>query len=120
MHLVHGRLLTRFAVLKANTSSVIRQGMFASKDGLAGARHGELASRPRVRVRAAFKEEAPELAVRAALEKVKAAIVDGPSVAGFYLLDVSIDGQGIGSADGAVRALRGCGEVIRFAEIAAQ
>ena len=82
--------------------------MFASKDGLAGARHGELACRPRVRVRAAFKEEAPELAVRAALEKVKAAFVHVPSVAGFYLVDVPIDGHGIRSADGAVRALRGC------------
>jgi hypothetical protein len=39
-------------------------------------------SGPQARLRVAFKEEAPERAIRATLGELKAMIVDGPSAAG--------------------------------------
>ncbi len=75
-------------------------------------------SGPRVRLRVAFKEEATEQAMRAALGEVRAAIVDGPSAAGFYLIDVPLDGGSVRTAEDALRAFRKHPEVIRFADLA--
>ena len=74
----------------------------------------------RVRLRVAFVEQAPEHAIRAVLGEVKATIVDGPSAAGFYLIDVPLDGGGVKSPEEVRRALRARPEVVRFAELAAK
>ena len=73
----------------------------------------------RVRLRVAFVEQAPEQAIRAALGELRATIVDGPSAAGFYLIDVPLDGGSLMTPEEVVRALRERPEVIRFAELAA-
>jgi len=70
---------------------------------------------PRVRLRVAFVEQAPERAIRIVLEEVQATIVDGPSAAGFYLIDVPLLNGAERSRD---QVLRGRSEVIRFAEVA--
>ena len=75
-------------------------------------------SDPRVRLRVAFVEQAPERAIRIVLEEVRATIVDGPSAAGFYLIDVPLLNGAGRSRDQVLRALRGRSEVIRFAEVA--
>ena len=64
----------------------------------------------------AFSEEAPEKGIRAVLGELKATIVDGPSAAGFYVIDVPLDG-GLKTPPEAVRALRGRPDVVRFAEL---
>lgn len=74
----------------------------------------------RVRLRVAFVEQAPEQAIRATLAEIRATIVDGPSAAGFYLIDVPLDGGAVKSPEEARRALRARPEVVRFAELAAQ
>ena len=76
-------------------------------------------SGPRVRVRVAFVEQAPEQAIRAALGQLNATIVNGPTAAGFYLIDVPLDAAGK-SAKGVLQVLRGNSEVIRFAELVSQ
>lgn len=73
---------------------------------------------PRVRLRIAFREETPEQAIRAVLGEMKATIMDGPSAAGFYLIDVPLHSDSVRTPDEALRALRGRTEVIRFAELA--
>jgi hypothetical protein len=77
-------------------------------------------SGPRARLRVAFKEEAVEKAIRAALGELRAIIVDGPSPAGFYLIDVPLDGGAVRTPEEAVRTLRERHEVIRFAELTGQ
>lgn len=77
-------------------------------------------SGPRVRLRVAFVEQGPERAIRAVLGELKATIIDGPSAAGFYLIDVALDGGAVKTPGEALRALRGRSEVIRFAELVAQ
>ena len=77
-------------------------------------------SGPRVRLRVAFVEQAPEQAIRAVLGEVKATIVDGPSAAGFYLIDVRLDGGLVKSPEEALRVLSRRAEVIRLAELVAQ
>lgn len=57
--------------------------------------------------------------IRAALSGVKATIVDGPSAAGYYLIDVSLDGDLKTPLD-AMQALRGRPDVVRFAELSSQ
>lgn len=74
---------------------------------------------PRVRLRVAFVEQASEQAIRAALGGVKATIVDGPSVAGYYLIDVSLDGD-LKTPPDAIQALRRRPDVVRFAELSSQ
>jgi len=49
---------------------------------------------------------------------MKATIMDGPSAAGFYLIDVPLGTGSVRTPDEALRALRGRAEVIRFAELA--
>lgn len=63
------------------------------------------------------REQAPERAIRIVLEEVQATIVDGPSAAGFYLIDVPLLNGAGRSRDQVLRALRGRSEVIRFAEV---
>ncbi|MBI4381332.1 MAG: zf-HC2 domain-containing protein [candidate division NC10 bacterium] len=77
-------------------------------------------SGPRVRLRVAFVEQAPERSIRAALGELHATIVDGPSAAGFYVIDVPLDGSAVRTPEEAVRTLRERHEVIRFAESAVQ
>jgi hypothetical protein len=77
-------------------------------------------SGPRVRLRVAFVEQAREQAIRAVLGEMKATIVDGPSSAGFYLIEVPLDGGAVKSPEEARRALRARPEVVRFAELAVQ
>jgi len=74
----------------------------------------------RVRLRVAFVEQATERAIRAALGEVRATIVDGPSSAGFYLIDVPLDGGVVRTSEEALRALRGRIQVVRFAELSSQ
>jgi len=76
-------------------------------------------SGPRVRLRVAFVEQAREQAIRSVLGELKATIVDGPSAAGFYLIDVPLDG-GLKTPPEALRALRGRPDVVRFAELSSQ
>jgi hypothetical protein len=68
----------------------------------------------------AFSEEAPEQAIRAVLGELKATIADGPSPAGFYLIDVPLDGGSLQTPDEALRALLSRTTVVRFAELAAE
>lgn len=75
-------------------------------------------SGPRARLRVAFNEGAPERTIRITLNELKAMIVDGPSSAGFYLIDVPLHSDSVKTPDEALRALRGRTEVIRFAELA--
>ena len=86
---------------------------------LTGPTIAERHSGPRVRLRVAFSEEAPEKGIRAVLGELKATIVDGPSAAGFYVIDVPLDG-GLKTPPEAVRALRGRPDVVRFAELSSQ
>jgi len=72
---------------------------------------------PRVRLRIAFREETPEQAIRAVLGEMKATIIDGPSAAGFYLIEMPLDGGSLQTPDAALRALRSRATVIRFAEL---
>jgi len=74
-------------------------------------------SGPRVRLRVAFVEQAREQAIRAVLGELKATIVDGPSAAGFYLIDMPLDGGSVQTPDAALRALRSRATVLRFAEL---
>ncbi len=74
----------------------------------------------RVRLRVAFVEQAPEQAIRAALGEVRATIVDGPSAAGFYLIEVPLDVEAVRTSEEALRALRGRIQVVRFAELSSQ
>ena len=83
---------------------------------LTGPTIAERHSGPRVRLRVAFSEEAPEKAIRAVLGELHAMIVDGPSAAGFYVIDVPLDG-GLKTPPEALRALRGRPDVVRFAEL---
>lgn len=77
-------------------------------------------SGPRVRLRVAFVEQASERSIRATLGGLQQArIVDGPSPAGFYLIDVPLEG-GLRAPEDALRAFRKHPEVIRFAELATQ
>jgi hypothetical protein len=73
----------------------------------------------RVRLRVAFVEQAPERAIRIVLEEVQATIVDGPSAAGFYLIDVPLD-RGLKTPPEALRALRGRPDVVRFAALSSR
>jgi len=84
---------------------------------LTGPTIAERHSGPRVRLRVAFSEEAPEKGIRAVLGELKATIVDGPSAAGFYVIDVPLDGGSVQTPDAALRALRSRATVIRFAEL---
>ncbi len=77
-------------------------------------------SGPLIRPLVAFKEDAPELAIRAALGQMKAIIEDGPTTAGFYLIDVPLDGGSVKSSEQALRALRGHAGIIRFVDLVAQ
>lgn len=77
-------------------------------------------SGPRVRLRVAFVEQAPEQAIRAVMGEIGATIVDGPSAAGFYLIDVPLDGGAVKSPEEARRALRARPEVVRFAELSSR
>jgi hypothetical protein len=72
----------------------------------------------RVRLRVAFVEQATEQAIRIVLEEVRATIVDGPSAAGFYLIDVPLLNGAGRSRDQVLRVLRGRSGVIRFTEVA--
>jgi len=72
----------------------------------------------RVRLRVAFVEQATERAIRAVMGEIGATIVDGPSAAGFYLIDVPLLNGAGRSRDQVLRVLRGRSEVIRFAEVA--
>jgi hypothetical protein len=67
----------------------------------------------------AFVEQAPERAIRIVLEEVQATIVDGPSAAGFYLIDVPLD-RGLKTPPEALRALRGRPDVVRFAALSSR
>jgi hypothetical protein len=87
---------------------------------LTGPTIAERHSGPRVRLRVAFSEEAPEQAIRAVLGELKATIADGPSAAGFYLIDVPLDGGSLQTPDEALRALLSRTTVVRFAELAAE
>ncbi len=75
-------------------------------------------SGPRVRIRVAFGEQAPEQAIRTLLGEVKATIVDGPSAAGFYLIEVPLNGGAVRTPEEALRVLRARAAVIQFAELA--
>lgn len=86
---------------------------------LTGPSTSEQPTGPRVRLRVAFVEQASEQAIRTLLSEVKATIVDGPSAAGYYLIDASLDGDLKTPLD-AMQALRGRSRVIRFAELASQ
>lgn len=77
-------------------------------------------SGPQARLRVAFKEDAPERTIRTTLGELKAMIVDGPTAAGFYLIDVPLHSDSVRTPDEALRALRGRAEVIRFVELAPQ
>jgi hypothetical protein len=66
----------------------------------------------------AFVEQATEQAIRIVLEEVRATIVDGPSAAGFYLIDVPLLNGAGRSRDQVLRVLRGRSGVIRFTEVA--
>lgn len=86
---------------------------------LTGPSTSDQPSGPRVRLRVAFVEQTSEQAIRAVLSGVKATIVDGPSAAGYYVIDVSLDGD-LKTPPDAIQALRGRSDVVRFAELSSQ
>jgi anti-sigma factor RsiW len=64
-----------------------------------------------VHLRVAFQESAPEGEIRALLQRLEAAIVDGPSSAGFYIVETPATAGGRPAAD----AL-GASPLVRFVE----
>ncbi|MCZ7627253.1 MAG: hypothetical protein M5R38_17160 [Candidatus Methylomirabilis sp.] len=67
----------------------------------------------RLRFRVAFQERAPEHAVRALLQAIGGRIIDGPSAAGFYIVEV---GSSAGDLEKVLDTLRSRSDLIRFVE----
>jgi hypothetical protein len=112
------------ALLLIAVEAALIAGLLARATSPSGREYGTLTGPPtsgqpfghRVRLRVAFVEQAREQAIRDALGELHATIVDGPSAAGFYVIDVPLDG-GLKTPPEALRALRGRPDVVRFAEL---
>jgi anti-sigma factor RsiW len=69
-----------------------------------------------VRIRLAFEENASQGEIRALLNEIRGRIVDGPTPAGFYLLEVPVNAQDQAVPEKVLEKLRARPGLVRFAE----
>lgn len=89
----------------------------SSLETLSGPVEQERTARGQVALlRVAFREQAPEQEIRALLQSLGGRIVDGPTAAGFYQIEVRLSTRDAGAPEKALQLFRSRPDIIRFVE----